>query len=65
MRQLADVLDLPFVLVGSVMVGAGIGYLLDRWLHTSPLFSLLLGMGGFAGGFIEVLRRVSGKRKKP
>jgi F0F1-type ATP synthase assembly protein I len=62
-RQLADVLDLPFVLVGSVMMGAGAGYLLDLWLHTSPVFALILGAGGFVGGFLEVLRRVSGKRR--
>jgi ATP synthase protein I len=62
-RQLAEVMDLPFLLVGSVIVGAGIGYLLDLWLHTSPIFALIFGAGGFVGGFLEVLRRVSGKQK--
>ena len=32
-RQLANVLDLPFVLVGSVVIGAALGYFLDRRLR--------------------------------
>ena len=61
-RQLANVMDLPFVLVGSVVIGAGLGYLLDKRLGTSPVLALLLGMLGFAGGMFEVIRRLSGKR---
>lgn len=62
-RQLSDVLDLPFVLVGSVVIAAGLGYLVDRWLHTSPAFTLVLGALGFAGGIIQILKRLTGKRK--
>jgi F0F1-type ATP synthase assembly protein I len=62
-RQLSDVLDLPFVLVGSVVIAAGLGYLLDRWLHTSPVFTLVLGVLGFAAGIMQVLKRLTGKRK--
>jgi ATP synthase protein I len=63
-RQLSDVLDLPFVLVGAVVVGAGLGYLLDLRIHTSPVFTLVLGILGFAAGIIEVLRRLTGKNKQ-
>ena len=62
-RQLANVMDLPFVLVGSVVIGAGLGYLLDARLGTSPVFALLLGVLGFAGGMFEVIRRLSVRRK--
>lgn len=61
-RQLSDVLDLPFVLVGAVMIGAGAGYFLDRRFHTSPVLTLVLGVLGFAAGITEVLRRLTGKR---
>jgi F0F1-type ATP synthase assembly protein I len=64
LRQLANALDLPFVLVGSVVIGAGLGYFLDRRIHTSPLFTLLLGGLGFAGGIYEVIRRLTGKRTR-
>jgi F0F1-type ATP synthase assembly protein I len=61
-RQLANVMDLPFVLVGSVVIAAGLGYLLDKRLGTSPILTLLLGALGFAGGMYELIRRLTGKR---
>jgi F0F1-type ATP synthase assembly protein I len=58
------VLDLPFVLVGMVVIGAGLGYLLDQRWGTSPALVLVGGALGFAGGIFEVLRRLTGKRKE-
>ena len=55
-------MDLPFVLVGSVVIGAGIGYLLDKRLGTSPFLALLLGLLGFGGGMFEVIRRLAVRR---
>jgi ATP synthase protein I len=55
-------MDLPFVLVGSVVIGAGLGYLLDKRLGTSPALALILGLLGFAGGMVEVIRRLSVRR---
>ena len=51
-------LELPFTLVGAVMLGGGAGYLLDRWLHTLPWLTIVLGVLGFFGGLREVLRRL-------
>jgi len=62
-RLFVNAMELPFVLVGAIMIGAGAGYLLDRRLHSSPWFALLLGIAGFAGGMYEVLRRLTGKRQ--
>ena len=42
--------------VGSVLVGAFIGWLLDRWLHTTPWLMIGLLVLGFAAG----LRRAMG-----
>jgi F0F1-type ATP synthase assembly protein I len=50
---------LPILLVVSVGVGGGAGYLLDKWIHTSPVFTLILGLLGFAGGMIQLVRRLS------
>jgi F0F1-type ATP synthase assembly protein I len=52
-------LELPFVLVSAIVVGGLFGYLLDRWLHTKPVFLLILGGVGFYAGLRDVLRRVS------
>jgi len=55
-------MDLPFVLVGSVVLGAGLGYLLDKRFGISPILTLLFGLLGFAGGLFEVIRRLSVRR---
>jgi F0F1-type ATP synthase assembly protein I len=61
-RQLGNVMDLPFVLVGSVLIGAGIGYFLDKRFNTSPILTLILGLLGFGGGMFEVIRRLTARR---
>jgi len=58
MRQLALAMELPFVMIGGVVIGGGIGYLIDRWAHTSPLFTLIGGLLGFGGGIWDILRRL-------
>ena len=63
-RQLGNVLDLPFVLVGSVVIAAGLGYLLDKRFNTSPIFTLVLGALGFAAGMYELIRRLTGRRPR-
>ena len=51
--------EMPFTIVGAVIFGGLLGYLLDRWLHTRFIFTLVLGALGFAAGLKEVLRRLS------
>jgi ATP synthase protein I len=58
-RQFGVALELPFVLVSAIVVGGAFGYLLDRWLHTKPVFLLILGGLGFYAGVRDVLRRVA------
>jgi F0F1-type ATP synthase assembly protein I len=57
--QTALAMELPFTIVGAVLVGGVLGYFLDHWLHTKLIFTLILGGLGFAGGLKEVLRRVA------
>jgi ATP synthase protein I len=57
-RQLALATELPFVIVGAVIVGGLFGYLLDRWFHTKPIFMAIFGFLGFFGGVREILRRL-------
>lgn len=56
--SLALAFELPFTLVGPIAVGAAMGYFLDRWLHTRPWLTLILGAVGFFAGVREVLRRL-------
>jgi ATP synthase protein I len=59
-NQAAIAMELPFVLVSAVVVGGLLGYVLDRWLHTKPVFLLILGGIGFFAGVRDVLRRLGG-----
>jgi len=43
-------------LVAAVLVGAGMGWLLDRWLGTSPWLLILFFLFGVAAGFRNVQR---------
>jgi ATP synthase protein I len=57
-NQFATAMELPFVLVGAVLLGGVLGYFLDRWLHTKPFLMLVFGALGFFGGVRDILRRL-------
>jgi ATP synthase protein I len=43
-------------LVGGVVIGFIFGWLIDRWLGTSPLGMIVFLLLGFAGGVLNVMR---------
>jgi ATP synthase protein I len=43
-------------LVAGVLVGAGLGWLIDRWFHTSPWGLMIFLLLGFAAGVLNVMR---------
>jgi len=54
----------PFTLVAFVAVGGVIGYFADRWLHTTPLFLMLLLILGLLLGIRDVLKSLTAAEKK-
>ena len=56
-HQTAIAMELPFTLVGPILVGGAFGYFLDRWLSTTPWLILILTGVGFYAGVREVYRR--------
>ena len=54
--QVGLVSGLGFVLFAGIGGGYFLGWLLDRWLGTEPIFGLILAGAGLAGGLMEVLR---------
>lgn len=50
-------MELPVTIVGAIVLGGFLGYLLDRWLHTAPWFLIGGGAFGFASAIFEIVRR--------
>jgi ATP synthase protein I len=61
--QLALAMELPFIMIGGVVIGGGFGYLLDQRFHTSPLLALIFGVLGFGAGIWDIVRRLSRSEK--
>jgi ATP synthase protein I len=57
-RSLALV-SIGMLLVIATLIGAGIGYALDRWLGTSPWLMIVFLVLGMVAGFVEMLRMIS------
>jgi len=57
-------MELPFIMIGGVLIGGGLGYLADRALHTSPTFTLIGGLLGFAGGIFDIIKRLLKQEKQ-
>jgi ATP synthase protein I len=55
-------MELPFVFVGSIVIGGGLGWLIDRWLHTGPYLMIVFGGLGFYAGLREMLRRLQPRK---
>lgn len=56
MSGLSRGLRLGSEFIAAILVGAGIGYLLDVWLNTGPWLLLVFVMVGFAAGVLNVTR---------
>lgn len=55
--------SLGFILPAGALAGAAAGWLLDHWLHTSPVLTVILALIGGAAGLTEVLR-ILGRAEK-
>ena len=51
-------------LLAGLLVGAGIGWTLDKWLDTNPWFLILFFLLGGAAGILNLWRVVTGKGLK-
>jgi F0F1-type ATP synthase assembly protein I len=62
-RFFADVLSFGWVLPAAIAAGAGLGWLLDRWLGVFPVCTIVLGALGLAAGLRALLREAAALAK--
>ncbi|MEM8826173.1 MAG: AtpZ/AtpI family protein [Pseudomonadota bacterium] len=55
---------LALELVAGILVGAALGYFLDRWLGTLPWLSILGFLLGLVAGFMNLMRAVNREAAK-
>lgn len=51
------------LLTSMTLAGLLLGYGLDKWLNTLPLFMFILGCLGFVGGILRVYKLLSGPQE--
>ncbi len=54
LAQLAPYLSLGWQLALTIVVSLGIGFLVDRWLGTTPLFLIIGALFGLIGVFWQI-----------
>ncbi len=64
-QGLGPALRIGVELVSALAVGLAIGWALDRWLHTRPLFLLLFLALGIAAGLLNVWRTIGQSAPPP
>ena len=62
-RQIASYSTLGLEMGLSVVVGAAIGYYLDKWLHTEPWFLIIFFLFGVVAGFRSLYRALKRLQK--
>ncbi len=51
-------LSVGFVVVIATLIGAGLGFLLDKWLGTGPWLMIVCLFLGLIAGFREMMRMI-------
>jgi ATP synthase protein I len=65
-RDYGDYAYLGLMLPSSIIVGVGLGYLVDRWFNTHPwgkLIGFLLGVAAGTWNFFKDYQRITRKKK--
>ena len=52
-------------LIGGVVAGGGIGWVLDKWLNTYPALFIVFFLLGSAAGILNIVRQAQRERTPP
>jgi F0F1-type ATP synthase assembly protein I len=56
-KDSALAMELPFTIVGAIVLAGFLGYFADRWLRTWPWLTVVGGGLGFAASLVDIARR--------
>ena len=63
-KQSGSAMGASYTLVGAVLLLGAVGYFIDKWQDTSPIFLLIGLLLGIVVGFYELAKTIWGKPKK-
>jgi len=64
-EAMAKALRVSSELIGGIVVGGALGWYLDEWLGTRPLFFIVLFLLGSAAGMLNVVRSALKEKTPP
>ncbi len=64
-NAMAKGLKISAELIGGVVVGGGLGWLLDKWLGTFPWLFILFFLLGSAAGMLNIVRQAQREKTPP
>ena len=64
-QAMARGLKISAELIGGVVVGGGLGWLLDKWLGTFPWLFILFFLLGSAAGILNIVRQAQREKTPP
>ena len=64
-NAMARGLKISAELIGGVVVGGGLGWLLDKWLGTFPGLFILFFLLGSAAGMLNIVRQAQREKTPP
>ena len=63
-RQSGSAMSASYTLIGAILILGAIGYFIDKWQDTSPVFLLIGLLLGIIVGFYEIAKTIWAKPKK-
>jgi len=57
-KQLGTLSTLGIAFAVAIAIGTVVGYGLDRWLGTSPFFTIIFFFFGVAAGYLNIFRAI-------
>lgn len=57
--RLARLSSVGIAFILCTFIGYGIGYYIDKSLHTRPVFTIVFTIAGIAAGFLNVYRTIT------